>query len=302
MAPLPALALAAALLAALPAAAATPDEDWNSDERNVTAWPTGGGFTLRSTRDSAEGQDEIIADYDAQAATLRVALQATAPAEATLGLRLGLRAVVEFVDADGDGTLGPGEEVVRRVPLPGTPAVADVEAVPGGGWRATSTHTLPASADAATGLTTSRLEVVVEASRGEAAGTEPTQLSVALRLLDGWARNGTHLALETEYMADDVPASVSADAARIRDEGLSLDTSWQDGQGTVSEGGDPRTVSFVRAQPAGHNVAFPLAVTAGWHPTTSGLSPPGGNVLLYVGAALVATAAIAYPAWRRLRA
>lgn len=303
-APIRALAALALLLTlgTMPACAAASSQDWTSDDRTVTAWPQGGGFTVRSTRDSGAGSDEIDAAYDAQAASLRVALQATSPDTASMAVSLSLRAVSEFRDTDGDGRLGPGEEVVRRVAIPGTPAVASLEATPDGGWRATSTHSLPATADGgAPTLAQPRLEVTVEARGQDTAGMDPTQLSVDLRLLDGWALNGTHLALEADYATDQPPESVSADTARVREHSLSLDTAWQDGQGTVVEGSDPRTVSFVRAQPAGHVVAFPLAVAAAWHPSSLGGHAPSGSVLLYVGAAVLASAAIAYPAWRRLR-
>lgn len=299
----PALPLAvAALLLGLPAlaSAASGADAWSRGERTVTAWPDGGGFTLRSSRDSAAGTDEIAADYDAQSASLRVALQATSPDDASLGLALALRAVSEFRDADGDGRLGPTEEVLRRIPVPGTPAVASVTALTGGGWRAVTTHTLPGTASGTATLASPRLEVALEARPAPDGGAAPTQLDLDVRLLDGWALNGTHLALEAGYATDDAPV-VSADTARVREDQLSLDASWQDGLGTVVEGSDPRSVSFVRSQPASQAVSFPLAFAAAFHPEGSGGPSPGGSALLYVGAAMMAAAAIAYPAWRRLR-
>jgi hypothetical protein len=279
-------------------------DEWSAEERTVTAWPDGGGFVVRSSRDSPTASDELAADYDASTARLSVSLQASDPTQTSLASTFTILAITEFTDSDGDGRQGLGEEAVRRVEVPGTPAVSSVEALPDGGWRATSIHTLPPPPAALTQTATSRLEVVLEARPQPLAGKDPTRFDLQLRVIDGWARNGTHLAVETGLDSRAAPDAVSADLLRLRDGGHSLATTWQDGRGTVVEGEDPRSVTFVRSQPAGLVVSFPAALSAEWTPSraSDGLTVPGGNVALYLGAAIVAAAAFAYPAWRRLRA
>ncbi len=297
-----ALALALALLAVAPLALASDegerDARWSEEPRTVAAWPTGSGFALRSERASGLADDEMSATYDAQAARLDVGLSASAPEDAEAGLALVLHGVTEYRDLDGDGRLGPADEVVRRVAVAGTPAVGSAEGLPGGGWRATSVHTL-SPANLAAGPT--RLEVAVEARPDATDGRAPTRLDVAVRLLDGWARNGTHLALEAGLDSDSVPAGVGADSARVGDGPLDLALAWQDGRGTVTEAVAPRTATFVRSQPAGNDVTFPAAVSAAWRPTAEPGGGAAGSVAFYLGAAAVAAAAVAVPAWRRLR-
>ena len=290
------------LLLALPwtAAAADDEAQWAGEGRRVSATAQGGGFLLQSVRDSGLGADDLSAAYDPAAARLAITLAASEPAAARLGSALDLQAITEYQDRDGDGRLGPTDEVVRRVPLAGTPAVSSVEPVPGGGWRATVVHTLPASGLAAA---PGRLEVEVVARGEPEAGRDPTRLDVTMRVLDGWAGIGSHLALEAALASDPAPtrASIGADAARVRDGDLVLATAWQDGRGTVVEGDDPSSATFVRSQPAGHVVSFPAAVSAGWRPAADASDGVVGNVAFYVGAAIVAAAAVVLPTWRRLR-
>lgn len=300
------LLIAAALLAPAAAAAALPSGDeWSAERRTVTAWPDGGGFVVRSSRDSSTASDELSADYDAQSARLTILLQASDPRQTVLATTLAIHAISEFDDRDGDGRQGLGEAVARRVEVPGTPAVSSVEALPGGGFRATSVHTLPGppvSLQQATA--TARLEVVLEARPQPLGGKDPTRFDLDLRVIDGWARNGTHLAIEAALDSPAAPDAVSADLVRLRDGGHSLATAWQDGRGNVVRGDDARSVTFVRSQPASHVVSFPAALSVSWSPARAGdgLHMPGGNAALYLGAAVVAAAAFAYPAWRRLRA
>lgn len=297
--------LALAVLAPYAMANGLPSgDDWNTERRTVTAWPDGGGFVLRSSRDSATASDELSAVYDARSARLTVSLQASDPKQTVLATTLAIHSITEFNDSDGDGRQGLAEDAVRRVEVPGTPAVSSVQALPDGGWRVTSTHTLPrptTSLQQAAG--TSRLEVVLEARPHPLGGKDPTRLDLDLRVLDGWARNGTHLAVEADLDSPAAPDAVSADLVRLRDGGHSLATTWQDGRGNVVKGDDARSVTFVRSQPAGQMVSFPAALSADWTPSRAGggLHVAGGNAGLYLGAAAVAAAAFAYPAWRRLR-
>lgn len=297
--------LALALAVVGPAALASAEDGdaegqaWGDEPRNVAAWPEGGGFAVRSMRESSLGQDEIDATYDSATAELSVTLDVQEPQDSDVVAVLGLGALTEFRDVDGDGRLGPADEVVRRVPIAGTPAVGAIEALADGGWRATSTHSLP-TATSSSGIATPRLEFVVEVRSAVDDGKQPTRLDVSARVLDGWTRNGTHLALETTLDGDEAPRDVGADAASVDEDGLELALTWQDGRGTAVEGSDPASVDFVRSQPASHLVEFPVVMSASWHPVTDAKHAPGGNVLLYVGAALVAVAALALPAWRRL--
>lgn len=298
------LLIALALLAPAALATAAPSGDeWSEERRTVTAWPDGGGFVVRSSRDSADATDEFAVDYDARAARLDITLQAQDPKETVLASTLAIHAITEFTDSDGDGRHGLGEPLVRRVEVPGTPAVSSVEALADGGWRATSVHTLPPPQVDLSG--TSRLEVVLEARPQPSGGKDPTRLDLSLRVLDGWARNGTHLAVEAALSSPaSSPDKVTPDLVRLRDGGHALATTWQDGGGTVVAGEDERSVTFVRAQPASHLVSFPAALSASWDPAraSDGIHVPGGNVALYLGAAVLAAAAFALPAWRRLRA
>ena len=291
---LTALALAPTGNAAEPA----PD-DWADEPRQVSAWPAGGGFAVRSVRDSALADDLLQADYDAAAAQLTVRLSGSEPGPADLDAVLGLRAVTEFRDLDGDGRLGPGDEVVRRVAIPGTPAIGHVEPLPQGGWRASAVHTLPA---ASTGLAAgpARLELVLDARAAPEDGKSPTRLDLAVRVLDGWARNGTHLALETSVASDPAPLALGADAVRLGSGGLSLAAAWQDGRGTVTEASGQSAASFVRSQPAGPDVTFPATVSAAWRPAADASGGAVGSPGFYVGAAIVGMAALAVPAWKRL--
>lgn len=296
-------ALSAVVLLAVAAVAAPTGDQWGDEPRAVAAWPDGGGFAVRSTRDTSLATDEIAAAYDAGAALLTVTLRSVDPSEATVSMALALQAVTEFHDADGDGRYSLGEPVVRRVEVPGTPATTALQALPGGGWRATSTHSLPAPPGAlAAGTATSRLEVELVARPEADGGLEPTRLDLDVRLLDGWARNGTHLALEAALGSTAAAAGADADAARMRDGEHALTAAWQDGRGALLEGNDDRSMTFVRAQPAGHVVSFPAALSASWEPARDGgLRGPGGDALLYAGAAVVAAAAFLLPAWRRMR-
>lgn len=296
-------ALLILLLATSFGAGASSEREWSTEPRSVTAWPDGGGFAVRSTRDSGVASDEIAADYDARSAALALTLRSVDPDEATVALTFALVAVTEFQDTDGDGRYTLGEPVVRRVEVPGTPATTALHPLPDGGWVATSTHGLPPPPGTVpTGAATPRLEVSLEARHAPDGGREPTRFDVDVRLLDGWARNGTHLAIETTLRSADAPDDLHADSARLREGSHALALAWQDGRGSVVEDDDGRSVTFVRAQPAGHVVGFPSALSASWAPANlEAVGDPGGSAPLYIGAAVLAAAAFILPAWRRLR-
>lgn len=293
-------ALACAALAALalagPAAAAPDAQQWAQEPRTVVAWPSADGFVVRSERDSAAGSDLLTAAYDSATARLDVGFNATRPGPAGVASSLTVLAVWEFRDQDGDGRYGLGEPVVRRVEVPGTPATASTQARPGGVWRATALHTL------APGV----LEVQLEARPAPAGSLDPTRLDLRVALQGVRAGNGTHLAIEAVLESNVQHEALSADLVRLRDGNHTLATGWDPStSGHVMEGTDPLRVTLVRSAAADDRVAYDGAVTAAWAPQPAQRSlpfaVPTGSLPIYLGAAFVTLAALAIPAWRRLR-
>lgn len=291
---------------AAPVQAAKP---WSEERRTVSGVTDSGGFTVRSSRSSDRGADDLALLYDARTASLGIEFTSTEPATTDLGQRLTVLAVLAFNDTDGDGRLSLDEPVLQRLPVPGTAATSTVKAEAGGGWRAVAVHTLPAgngsrlanaTGQAAGNGTAVQLEVEVHARPAASDGKPPTRVDVAWRVAN-WVRPATHLALEAALVSDARPDDVAADAARVRDQGVGLALAWQDGQGTVQTGSDARSATFVRSQAlSGDGATFPAAVTASYAEADRRPGPEG-DVAVYATAALAALALIAIPTWRRLR-
>jgi hypothetical protein len=320
-----ALAVSLAAVAVIPVALSAADEGgrgegerdgagaesgpaWAAEPRHVAAWPDGSGFLVQSTRDSDLGKDALVAAYDAEAAQLTISLDAQRPEDGRLASALTVLAVSEFRDEDGDGRQDLGEPVVRRIEVPGTPATSGVQGLADGGWRAFAVHQLPAATPTAPAGSPAagpgRLEVHVDARPAASDGTTPATFGLRM-VLDGvQAGNGTHLAIEASVDAMQAHDAVNADLARQRDGEYVLATRWDGGEGDVVEGSDPLHVTFVRSMPAAATTAYEAEVDARWQPASAGfLEEVGarGSLPLYVGAAFVTLAALAVPAWRRLR-
>lgn len=288
------------------ATAAAPEvPDWEQDNRQVSARSDGAGIALHSARESAAGKDTLQANYDARAATLAFSLEAVEPAAATLATSMAFLAVSEFRDDDRDGRLGPGDPILRRVPIAGTPFVASVQPVGVGGWQATATHTLPP--DPATLSDGGQFRVTIRAfpdRRGDATPS-PATVSLETVILGAAVANGTHLALEVSFDSTRDPTALNGDLATIEAHGYRLAVRWLDpGAGDVVEGGRTHATYFVRSAPVSDHVEHSASLAAS-RPSAQSHSMlpdlPHGSLLAYGAAAAVCVILLVLPLVRRAR-
>lgn len=225
-----------ALLAVASWLPSTQAQSWSGEEREIDFEADARSFRFVSVRPDHDDEERITGAFDLVQARFVWGFQANASAP-TRESAARFAALVEWRDADGDETLGVGDEVVRRQEIADLAnASLDVLPQPTGGRTVHATYPFPGeSAGPLDPLTGRRLSgggitlsfrLLGESTAFAGGPADPAAVPVDVRI-ENWpsSRNDSRLALELDVRSVGA-MRISGEAWIATHEGAEHDLAW----------------------------------------------------------------------------